>query len=145
MEGLSELERVDELRVETRCHLDTHTAQEKPQVHVPKIGLLVPWHLVLRNQAGDDGVGSVAYVDHVGGIGGCCLIGFLMLSGKKEKRKQNRKTRRGSSRRYMRDRSLNCYVVLSQEQFNSGCWSSSVCLFLLSSRNLGGDPTRLLY
>lgn len=65
--GTSELEGVDELRVETRCHLNAHTAAEEQEVEDAQVGLLVPWHLVLLDEAGDDGVGSSASTgSHVG-------------------------------------------------------------------------------
>jgi hypothetical protein len=58
VEGARELEGVDELRVETGGDLNTHAAYEEVEVHPAQIGLLVPWHLVLRNHAGNNGVGS---------------------------------------------------------------------------------------
>jgi len=65
--GTSELEGVDELRVETRRHLHAHTAAEEQDVENTQVGLLVPWHPVLLDEAGDDGVGSSASTDsHVG-------------------------------------------------------------------------------
>lgn len=67
MEWLSKLQRVDELRVKARRHLNTHAAEEEPNVHQPQVGLLVPWRLVLRHEAGEDGVGGIAHVDHFGG------------------------------------------------------------------------------
>ena len=70
VEELGELERVDELRIETRGHLNTHTTQEQPDVHNPKVRLPVPWHLVLLHEAGDDGVRGFSNVRHlVGGVG----------------------------------------------------------------------------
>lgn len=71
---LRDLEGVDELRVETGGHLNTHAAAEKPHVHHAQVRLLVPWRLVLGDKAGHDGVGSVTEVDvrladHVGGCG----------------------------------------------------------------------------
>lgn len=66
VEVLRVLERVDELRIETRSHLNTHTAEEQPDVHKTQIGLLVPWRLVLLDEASDDGVRGATNVDHVG-------------------------------------------------------------------------------
>jgi hypothetical protein len=60
-----ELQGVDELGIETRGHLDAHTAEEQPDVHAPQIRLLVPWRLVLLDEASDDGVGGAANVDHL--------------------------------------------------------------------------------
>jgi hypothetical protein len=56
------LEGVDELRVETRGHLNAHAAQEEPEIHDTHVWLLVPWHLVLSHQAGEDRVGSPIFV-----------------------------------------------------------------------------------
>lgn len=67
MEGLCELEGIDELGIEARGHLNTHAAQEQEDVHPPQVGLLVPWRLVLGDEAGDDGVGGGSYVDHLDG------------------------------------------------------------------------------
>lgn len=70
MEVLRELQRVDELRVEARRHLDAHAAEEEPHVHDAQVALLVPWHLVLLHEARDNGVRCGADVDvdvdHVG-------------------------------------------------------------------------------
>jgi hypothetical protein len=68
VERLRELERVDELRVETRGHLNTHAAEEEPEVHVSQVGLLVPWHPVFLDQAGDDGVTRVSCLDDGHGV-----------------------------------------------------------------------------
>jgi hypothetical protein len=69
MEGLRVLQSVDELRIETRGHLNTHTTKEQPDVEHTKIGLLVPWHLILIDEAGDDGIGGSTNVDHRDGLG----------------------------------------------------------------------------
>jgi hypothetical protein len=70
VEGCRELKRVDELRVETRGHLNTHAAQEQVHVHNPKVRLLEPWYLVLRDKAGDNGVRGFSCLDHlVEGVG----------------------------------------------------------------------------
>lgn len=53
-----ELQRIDELGVETRGHLHAHTAKEEPEVEHSEVGLFVPWCLVVGHQARDDGVGS---------------------------------------------------------------------------------------
>lgn len=66
VEVLRVLERVDELRIETRSHLNTHTTEEQPDVHDTQIGLLVPWRLILLDEASDDGVRGATNVDHVG-------------------------------------------------------------------------------
>ena len=63
VEGWSKLESVDELRVEARSHLNAHAAQEEEDVHAPQVRLLVPCHLVLLDQAGDNGVRCCANVD----------------------------------------------------------------------------------
>jgi hypothetical protein len=68
VESLGELQSVNELGIETRGHLHTHTTQEQPDVHQAQIGLLVPWRLILRDEAGDDGVGGRSYVDHLDGF-----------------------------------------------------------------------------
>lgn len=72
VEGRGELESVDELRVETRGHLNTHAAEEEADVHGPQVRLLVPHHLVLLAEASDNGVGSRADVD-LDHLGGCFL------------------------------------------------------------------------
>jgi hypothetical protein len=68
MEVRGELQGVDELRVETRGHLDAHAAQEQPDVKGAQVWLLVPWRLVLLDEASDDGIGGRTHVDHCGGI-----------------------------------------------------------------------------
>jgi hypothetical protein len=73
IEGSRELQGVDELRVETRCNFDTHTTDEKVEVHDPEVGLLVPWRLVLFDHARDNWIGSMADVrcleeTHDGGV-----------------------------------------------------------------------------
>lgn len=68
MEGLRVLQSVDELRIETRGHLNAHTAKEQPDVEDTKIRLLVPWHLILIDEAGDDGIGGSTNVDHRDGL-----------------------------------------------------------------------------
>jgi hypothetical protein len=67
---LRELQCVDELRVEARGHLHTHAAKEEPQVHVPKVRLLVPWHLVFLDQASDNGLTGVTCFDDRHGVEG---------------------------------------------------------------------------
>ena len=62
IEWCRKLKSTDELRVETRSDFNTHTTDEQVEVHDPQIGLLVPWHLVLLDQARNDGVGSMADV-----------------------------------------------------------------------------------
>ena len=69
MEGLRVLQSIDELRIETRGHLNTHTTKEQPDVEDSKIGLLVPWHLILIDEAGDDGIGGSTNIDHRDGLG----------------------------------------------------------------------------
>jgi hypothetical protein len=74
VERCRELKGVDELRVETRSDLNTHTTDEEVEVHDPQIRLLVPWHLILLDHARNDGVGSMADVwrledTHDGGVG----------------------------------------------------------------------------
>jgi len=64
VEGLRELQGVDELRIETRGHLNTHAAHEQEEVKVSKVWLPVPWHLVLLHEARNDGVGCVSGVHH---------------------------------------------------------------------------------
>lgn len=68
VKGLRVLQSVDKLRIESGSHLNTHTAEEQPDVHDTKIGLLVPWCLVLFNEASDDGIGGGTNVDHGGGL-----------------------------------------------------------------------------
>jgi hypothetical protein len=62
------LKGVDKLRIETRSHLDTHATKEQPDVHDTKIRFLVPWCLVLVDEAGNDGIGGGTNVDHGGGL-----------------------------------------------------------------------------
>jgi hypothetical protein len=69
MESLRVLQSVDELRIETRGHLNTHTTKEQPDVEDTKIGLLVPWYLILLDEASDDGIGGSTNVDHRDGLG----------------------------------------------------------------------------
>lgn len=64
VEGVRVLQSVDELRIETRSHLDTHATEEQPDVHHTKIGLLVPWRLILLDEASDNWVCGRAHVDH---------------------------------------------------------------------------------
>jgi hypothetical protein len=56
------LKSVDELRVETRRNLYTHTANKEVEVHPPQVGFLVPRHLILLHHAGNDGVGAMTGV-----------------------------------------------------------------------------------
>ena len=60
---------VDELRVESRGHLDAHAAEEEPEVHHAQVGLFVPWHLVLRDQARKNGVRSTVLCPDDGHVG----------------------------------------------------------------------------
>lgn len=69
VEGSRKLQCVDELRIKTRGHLNTHAAQEQPNVHNPKVRLPVPWYLVLLDEASDDGVRGFSF-DHVVGVVG---------------------------------------------------------------------------
>ena len=58
VEWLRELQRADQLRIESGGHLHAHAAAEEPDVHDAQIRFLPPSHLVLLHHAGDDGVGS---------------------------------------------------------------------------------------
>jgi hypothetical protein len=78
MEVRGELQGVDELRVETGGNLDAHAAQEQPDVEHAQVWLLVPWRLVLVDEASDDRVGGRAHVDHCGGISLRCRIAVLV-------------------------------------------------------------------
>lgn len=73
---LGHLEGVDELRVETGSHLDTHAAQEEPDVHDTQIGLLVPWDLVLLDETRDNGIRRVTdvYLGSGNHVCGCVIV-----------------------------------------------------------------------
>jgi hypothetical protein len=62
VKGSGELKSVDELRVETGCDLNTHTADKEVEVHLPQVRLLVPRHLVLLHHTGNDRVGAMTGV-----------------------------------------------------------------------------------
>lgn len=61
-----ELQRVDELGVEARSHLDTHAAGEEKEVHHTEVALLPEGDLVLGYHASDDGVRGAG----LGGLSG---------------------------------------------------------------------------
>lgn len=62
MPPILHLQGVDELGVKARRDLNTHTACKKPNVHHPEVALFVPWHLVLIDEPGDNGVGSITKI-----------------------------------------------------------------------------------
>lgn len=79
IEWLRELKSVDELRVEARSDLNTHTTDKEVKIHDPQVGLLVPWHLVLLDHARNDWIGSMANVwrledAHDGGVGDAGML-----------------------------------------------------------------------
>jgi hypothetical protein len=83
VEGRRELKGVDELRVESRCNLNTHAADEEVKVHPPQVRLLVPWHLVLFDHARNNGISSMPDVwcledTHDGGIAESPKVGVTV-------------------------------------------------------------------
>jgi len=66
VEWTRELQRVDELRIESRGHLYSHTAEEEPDIHDTQITLAIPWYFVLLGKTCDDRVGETS---------GLCLFG----------------------------------------------------------------------
>jgi len=49
-----ELQNVDELGVESRGHLHTHTAGKKTEIHPPKLRFFVPFDRILGRNLGDN-------------------------------------------------------------------------------------------
>jgi hypothetical protein len=65
MKGLGELKRVDELRIKSRSHFNSHAAEKKEDVHETEVSFLVPRRLVLFHEAGDHWVSGGSHVDHL--------------------------------------------------------------------------------
>lgn len=56
VEGRDELQCVDQLAVESTCHLYPHTGWEEEEIEISKVSFLVPWHLVLCHHLGENGI-----------------------------------------------------------------------------------------
>lgn len=49
---------VDQLTVESACHLDSHTCWKEEKIEISKVSFLVPWNLVVLHHLGENGIGS---------------------------------------------------------------------------------------